>query len=236
MAGCLVTHMPHPPAVFGQVLRPRIGARDVDAAVAEVRAWFAERGREELLWFVGDSATPGRLPERLLEHGAEPDGLDPLLTGMVLSEEPPAVAGFDVRPVRSYEEFAALTEVAWEAVGMPEKDRVGLRAGRPERWRDYRANDDLVVFGAFLDGEPVASGTLVLSPLGGFLGGGATRPDMRGRGAYRALVRARWDAAVERGAPVLVVQAGAQSRPILRRLGFREVATVHVLLDRTAPR
>ena len=61
--------------------------------------------------------------------------------------------------------------------------------------------------------------------------GGATLPAARGRGAYRALVAARWEDAVVRGTPVLVTQAGALSRPILARLGFREVCTIRVLLD-----
>ena len=45
----------------------------------------------------------------------------------------------------------------------------------------------------------------------------------RGRGAYRAVVRARWDAAVARGTPALAVGAGPMSRPILERLGFEQV-------------
>ena len=56
--------------------------------------------------------------------------------------------------------------------------------------------------------------------------GGATLPEARGRGAYRALVAARWEDAVARGTPVLVTQAGAMSRPILARLGFREVCEI----------
>ena len=53
---------------------------------------------------------------------------------------------------------------------------------------------------------------------------GATAPWARGHGLYRALVRARWDYAVERGTPVLVTQANpATSYPILKRLGFEDV-------------
>ena len=55
----------------------------------------------------------------------------------------------------------------------------------------------------------------------------------RGHGAYRALVRARWDDAVQGGQPALVVHAGAMSRPILERLGFQAVAEQEVLLDPT---
>jgi hypothetical protein len=54
---------------------------------------------------------------------------------------------------------------------------------------------------------------------------------MRGRGIYRALVRARWDEAERRGTPALVVQAGKMSRPILERLGFETVCEVHTLVD-----
>ena len=63
------------------------------------------------------------------------------------------------------------------------------------------------------------------------LAGGVTLPRARGRGAYRALVRARWDAARDSGAPALVTQAQAASRPILERLGFRSTGTIPVLVD-----
>ena len=64
------------------------------------------------------------------------------------------------------------------------------------------------------------------------LAGGSTREEMRGRGAYRALVRARWDAAVERGTPALTVGAESMSRPILERLGFIDVGWTGCLTDR----
>jgi hypothetical protein len=45
-------------------------------------------------------------------------------------------------------------------------------------------------------------------------------------------VRARWDEAVRRGTPALVVQANpATSLPILLRLGFVEVCTQRRLED-----
>ena len=62
--------------------------------------------------------------------------------------------------------------------------------------------------------------------------GAAVLPEARGRGAYRALVRARWEDAAARGTPVLVTQAGRMSAPILLRAGFEEVARIHILIDR----
>ena len=61
--------------------------------------------------------------------------------------------------------------------------------------------------------------------------GGATLPAARGRGAYRALVRARWDDAIDAGATALVTQASALSRPVLERMGFRAVGPVLELID-----
>jgi hypothetical protein len=68
-------------------------------------------------------------------------------------------------------------------------------------------------------------------PPGAILSGGATAEHARGRGSYRALVRARWDDVVARGGGALVVQAASLSEPILRRLGFEHVLQFHRLED-----
>jgi GNAT superfamily N-acetyltransferase len=82
-----------------------------------------------------------------------------------------------------------------------------------------------------IDGEVVSFAVAQFGRTAVYLAGGATRPDRRGRGAYRALVRARWDAAVEQGIPALTVGAGAMSRPILERLGFSIVGWTDRLVD-----
>ena len=65
-----------------------------------------------------------------------------------------------------------------------------------------------------------------LDPLPGARGsfatlqGGATLPEWRSRGVYRALVARRAVLAAERGCEYLQVDASDDSRPILERLGF----------------
>jgi hypothetical protein len=49
---------------------------------------------------------------------------------------------------------------------------------------------------------------------------------------YRALVRARWDHAVARGTPLLVVQAGPMSAPVLDGLGFERHGQIRLFADR----
>jgi GNAT superfamily N-acetyltransferase len=83
----------------------------------------------------------------------------------------------------------------------------------------------------WLGDQIVAAGTCAPTPAGLALFGGASLPSARGKGAYRALIAARWEYAVEIGAPALLTQAGPMSRPILERLGFRPVGSVAMLRD-----
>src|SRR4051812_50195504 len=83
-------------------------------------------------------------------------------------------------------------------------------ARRYELWKDDPAGDRFV---ALLDGEIVGSGGARYFESGIYLLGGNVAVHARGRGVYRALVRARWEEAGRRGTPALVVQAGGGSRP-----------------------
>ncbi len=109
-----------------------------------------------------------------------------------------------------------------------EESRVRLRADFDESMRFGIPAG----FIAALDGRAAATAMSIPSTRGVFLIAGAVAPWARGRGLYRALVRARWDDAVDRGTPALVTQANPEtSYPILRRLGFEEVCEIRRLED-----
>jgi hypothetical protein len=97
----------------------------------------------------------------------------------------------------------------------------------PRSWKETAT----VMHAAWMEGELVGAGTCAPTPHGLLLYGGATLPRARRRGAYQALLRARWDEAVLLGTPTLITQGGSMSRPILERLGFQAVGDVHVLVD-----
>jgi GNAT superfamily N-acetyltransferase len=157
------------------------------------------------------------------------DDDDPLVIGMVLADEPPAVAGIEARPVASFEEFREANAVAFAAFGsLPPTDEARERA----RYEEQASAGLSRTFVALADGRIVGAGTSTYLDRAVTLNGGSVAPDARGRGAYRALVRARWEDAAARGTPVLVTQAGRMSAPILLRLGFQEVARIHILIDR----
>ena len=219
---------------FTSVMRVRIQPHEVERTVAEVRELVADRGHVKPVWWIGRSATPPDLSERLLALGFRPNeepGWEPRCTAMALVEPPPAAAGVVARRVDTFEEFVLAGELSGEAFGTPEEERERWRAINEERYEAERRGDAPAAYLAWVDGEPVATARAVFADTGALLIGGGTLEQARGRGAYRALVRARWDDAVARGTPALVVQAGAMSRPILERLGFQPVGEVDILLD-----
>jgi len=130
------------------------------------------------------------------------------------------------------EEYLASVRIAMDSFGMSERD-VAEAMDRAERDREALSGSRGVVeFLAWQGDEPVATGRATFTAHGVLLNGGSTLERARGRGAYRALVAARWREAERRGSPRLVTQAGDMSRPILARLGFREVCDIRILLDR----
>ncbi|HEX3454303.1 MAG TPA: GNAT family N-acetyltransferase [Gaiellaceae bacterium] len=229
----MLIHQPgqsFPPA--GGAYRIRFEPGTLDERIAAVRSWFRGQGRAEFVWWVGTSATPDDLEARLLTRGAVP-WEDGLITVMVTDEPPPEVPGIEVRRVETYEEFAAGREIGFEAAGFTAEQADEMRASFREKWDDRRRSGSATAYLAYVDGEPVASGDMLFLPFAGFLSGATTKPEYRGRGVYRALVRARWEEATRRGTPALVIGAGSMSRPILERIGFRAVAEQHLLLDRS---
>ena len=210
------------------VQRLRLTPETIDSTLEQVHTLLRKRGRSACTWEVGSSATPPDLVEQLRARGLV-DDRDPYAIGMVLTEPPPPrPEGIEAREVRDFEEFAVAQRVAEEAFGGDVS--MGDEQVRT-RYNEQLATGLWNTFVALVDGEIVASASSTYVEGAVTLNGGAVVPRARGRGAYRALVAARWADAVERGTPVLVTQAGAMSRPILERLGFRGVAEITILLD-----
>lgn len=212
---------------WNTVQRQRLRRNQIDDTLEEVRALLRTRGRDTTQWEVGSSASPADLVDRLMERGLIRDK-DPHAVALVLIREPPRPqAGIVARRVETFDEFTAANAVQWEAFESTDAQIAEAREQLPETWRET-VN---LMHAAWLDGEIVAAGTAAATEHGLLLYGGATLRRARGRGAYRALVRARWEEAARNGTPALITQAGAMSRPILERLGFERVGEVHMLLD-----
>lgn len=215
-----------------RALVSRIRLGDVDEAVA----WTRERARAaespRLEWWAGWHATPADLPERLLALGFEADDEEPVLTGMTCAVEPPAAPGVEVRAIGSLEEQLEALEVDWAVWDVSPEERALRSATEKRRFASVEVLGFVHHFAAWADGRPVGFGRAIDVDGGVALMGGAVLPAYRNRGIYRALVRARWDHAAARGTPLLVVQAGHMSAPVLEGLGFVRHGDLRLFVDR----
>jgi hypothetical protein len=222
---------------FAQVTPVSVAAGDVEEMVAEARSLLVGMGKERGAWFVAEACRPKGLADRLGALGmvpyAEPP-FEPRFAAMALLSEPlPASPDVDAHTASTLDEFRAANRVSNDVFGLNDEDRRALEAAEKLLW-EFESDHEAPyrTFVAKIDDEVVGTAGLIYGHHAAVLVGGSTRTDMRGRGVYRALVRARWDAAVTRDTPVLTVSAGQHSRPILERLGFEIVGWCDCLLDR----
>jgi hypothetical protein len=201
---------------WAQVERIRLREDELADAIATVDGFMGESGTERASWWLTERSTPSE--DAFLAAGLQRDEHDYLHAAMVLTTEPPAVEGVEVRRVKTLEEYAESRRLALDAFANPHM-RPPTDAEIAAEW-EHQADP---IFAAWLDGRMASTGRAIYTRAGGYLMGGSTAEWARGRGAYRAVVRARWDEAVRRGTPALAVGAGPMSRPILERLGFRQV-------------
>jgi hypothetical protein len=187
---------------------------DVVQRLSGVRGFMRKHDVRIGSWWLCERSTPGDVESQLLEAGLVQVPGDYKVAGMLLDHEPPpGPPSVEARRVRNAEEYAAARELQYDVFDSPPDHR----STRGQLVAQFECAPDAgAVYGAWIDGELVAVGRAFFAPEGALLAGGATAEHARGRGAYRALVRARWDDVVARGGGALVVQAGSLSEPILR--------------------
>jgi ribosomal protein S18 acetylase RimI-like enzyme len=171
----------------------------------------------------GHDVAPG-LHESLLEHGFVPDEPESIMIGEAapLAADLPLPAGVSLRRVTTAPDVRAMCAMDSLVFG---DDRAEETAQALLRRLDL--DDGMELWVAEADGEIVSAGRL--EPVAGteFAGlwGGATLPQWRRRGIYRALTAARARAAMARGKSLLHSDSTELSRPILERSGLIKVST-----------
>lgn len=193
-----------------------------DAAIAaSVERFAAVTGKWE--WKHHSHDRPADLPERLLRAGFVAEPAETLMVAEVASLDvgvapPEGVALVDVEDAAG---VAALVTLHDSVFG-GDHSSIG-------RYVEAHLSDDppsVVGVLAVADGVAVSAGRVELTHGTEFasLWGGGTLPAWRGRGVFRALVAHRARLAADAGFRYLQVDASDESRPILHRLGFEELA------------
>ncbi len=197
---------------------------DLDALIARQRDHFTALGTP-VEWKAYAHDEPADLPDRLRAAGFVPEEPETVVAGPVAglaATLPVLPAGVRLREVTNppdLERIAAMEEQVWG------ESRRHLVEGLG---RELAADpQSLTIVVAEAGDEVVSAGWVRFVKGTGFatLWGGSTLPRWRRRGIYKALVTYRARLAGERGYTLLQVDASAESRPILQRLGFLALTT-----------
>jgi L-amino acid N-acyltransferase YncA len=221
---------------FASICAPQVSDDEVGQLLADVRA-IAPVAKSPS-WWIGPSARPAGIVERLKELGLhDPRDRVPRVHALAATTEPPDMRPeIEARVVDSYDDYVATAELRFDVFAVSEERRENERRHFAEYFEESQRIGIPVWFVATLESRVAGSAGAIPSPRGVFLVGGSTAHWARGRGVYRALVRARWDYAVARGTPALVTQAQPDSSyPILLHIGFEEVCEISRLEDRPEP-
>ncbi|MFD4242484.1 GNAT family N-acetyltransferase [Streptomyces sp. NPDC058525] len=202
------------------VLWSDLDARTADAEIAAQVAHFAGLGTAEFEWKLYDHDRPADLGARLRVAGFVPEPPETLMVGRTaelakLPVDPPE--GITLRVVTDEAGVDLMMDVHARAFGT-ERPRI-----REQLLSLLREQPDSIAAVVAMAGDtPVSAARMEMRPGTPFAGlwGGGTDPRWRGRGIYRLLVAHRARVAAELGIPYLQVDASADSRPILERLGF----------------
>jgi GNAT superfamily N-acetyltransferase len=208
--------------------------RDVDEAISAEAAVFAAAGRRwEWKYYSYDQ--PPSLPERLRAHGLVPDEVEALMIARItdLDLHVPPPPGVELVQVVDEAGVEALVQVHDQAFG---GDHSGM--GRSVLADISERTGSVEAFVAYAGARPISAGRVSFHAGTDFAGlwGGGTIPAWRGRGVFRSLVSHRAARAAAAGFRYLQVDASADSRPILQRMGFVEVATTTPFTSGPDPR
>ena len=198
---------------------------DLDELIARQVRVFANRG-EGFEWKLHGHDRPADLPQRLSAAGFVPEETETIVIAPVadIAAEARLPDGVSLREVTSradFERIAALEQAVW---GDEEQQSWLVDMLESERTVDPDALS-IVVAEA---GATVVCAAWIRFERGtefATLWGGATLPEWRRRGIYRATVAYRATLAAERGFHYLETDASDDSRPILEQLGFTAVTT-----------
>jgi GNAT superfamily N-acetyltransferase len=199
-----------------------LDGEELDALIARQVRVFTERD-EPFEWKLHGHDRPADLPDHLRAAGFVPEDTETVVIGPVdaIAAEPTLPDGVVIREVREPGDFARiaqLEETVWQKDHGWVDDLAEEHAADPDGLRIFVAEaGDLTVCAGWVR---FPSGTEFAT-----YWGGATLPEWRGRGIYRALVAHRATLAADRGRSYIEVDASDDSRPILERLGFVAVTT-----------
>jgi hypothetical protein len=212
----------------GFVTYKDLAGGDVETIERLVREAVAHYRRDprisEVEWKTrGHDHAPG-LHEALLSNGFTADEPESIMIGeaRALAVDVLLPAGVRLRRISAEADVRAMCAMVGAVFGDPDSDDQA-----DALLRRLTINDGMELWVAESQGRIVSAGRLEPVRDSQFAGiwGGATRPEWRGLGIYRALTAARARSALRAGKTLIHSDSTEYSRPILERAGLVAVST-----------
>jgi GNAT superfamily N-acetyltransferase len=205
----------------GAVIYWDLAGADLEAVVREQIRYFESIG-QDFEWKVYDHDSPVELGTQLVTLGFKPEAEETIVI-LDLAALPERLTTSTIENVErvfdpdDVNEIISMMESVWH------DDFSDLAASLRAQLREDSSHLGLYV--ARMDGAPASVGWIRFHDRSCFasLWGGTTVPTYRNRGLYTALVAARAREALRHDSRYLTVDAAPTSRPILEKLGFREL-------------
>ncbi|MEZ4450476.1 MAG: GNAT family N-acetyltransferase [Nannocystaceae bacterium] len=209
---------------FNEVALSVLTDEEADAVIDETIDGYRRRGLR-FRWRLGPGSAPADLGERLAARGLQRTITWAMARGTDRLEDFRA----DAPAIRVERVDAGNVDVFTEVNGRGwSMDPAPLRASNR---RIVASGCPTGLFLATWEGAPAAASAVEFRDRSAFLIGGVVLPEFRGRGLYRALLRARLQAAADLGLTLAVTHAIVEtSGPILSSLGFVTVLPFEVFL------
>lgn len=194
----------------------------VDRVIDEQIDYFTDLGHG-FQWFAYGHDQPDDLIDRLHHKGFVAESEDEVVIASAekIAKINACPEGIEIRRITDSAGIADVVKVGDEVWGKSNHDFV-------TRWLTDQITlhpDNSVILAAYDGSKPVAGAWATAwgdQPFASLFGG-SVLPDWRKRGIYHALIAERARQIAERGIQWCLVDAGPESRPILKTLGFQSL-------------
>lgn len=216
------------PEYFGEPTQVKWSAtaRPVGELIGEVAGQVRAWGRDRVYWWIQRDTEPADTEETLRARGAVVAETVEVLAFDLSKGEPDL--GLGARAERPRAELVRdeatmrasylISAEVWDE--HPERSDADIADDVARAVAELDEGSGVQVV-AYLDGQPAATGGCTIAREVARLWGAGTRPQFRGRGAYRAVLARRIEVARRCGATLALVKGRVEtSGPILAKAGF----------------
>lgn len=221
LAGALFMQTAIPHCLFNSVILSGQDPATIEAALELSTACLKAFG-VPVLWRLSASADSKELRARLTQAGLQAGGTQPAMQADL--SRMPALQTVDWLVIETANGAAARRDwgrLAIQAFEM--EDALGQAMGNCEATIPAELFDEQPRFTGYLDGEPVAVSSLVMTDGVAGIYAVATLPRARKRGIGAAMTLYAMAEGRRRGASIAMLQASDMGRPVYEKIGFETV-------------